>query len=114
MSDDKKELTKIDGEFLDVFKLKTMITFGDETVTELKIREPTAGDYTRLGDPYIMQMNNDKMEIKTDAATTAKYLSACTGYPVSILEQMDIGDFMRANAVVSGFLGSQSGGAQAG
>ena len=112
MSDDKK-LQKTD-DYIAVIKLKTMIQYGDETVSELKIKEPTAGDYTRIGDPYVMQMNGDKMEIKTDSKATAGYLSACTNIPLSILEQMDIGDFMRANAAVSGFLGGQSSSDQVG
>lgn len=79
---------------MQTLKLKKPVQFGSETIAELEIREPTAGD--------IRDMPLDMT--KATMGTLLDLASRCTAQPPSIINKLSIEDATRLAEVIGGFL----------
>lgn len=73
--------------------LRHPVKLGDETITSLELRRPTAGD--------LRVMDERKGDISKQIALTARL----TALPEKTIEQLDAADFVELGEVLAGLLG---------
>ena len=74
-----------------IIKLTTPIEAGDETITEVTIKAPTADICRKIGRlPYVFDANSADPMPNLDIC--AKYLVHCAGLTNNIVNRMDAGD----------------------
>lgn len=78
------------------------ITAHGAEVSELTLREPTAGDVMECGYPLGMQ---DELAIP-QAAPIGRLIARLAGIPPSSVKQLAVPDYNRAMGVVLGFFGA--------
>jgi len=75
---------------------KAIIANGDE-VSELKFREPTAGDIERTGNPVIIDMmSGDTPKVTFDAKSMTQMMALLATVPPSTIRQMHPKDWNTA------------------
>lgn len=79
--------------------LKKPIKHGEEIITELELREPTAKEIKTIGLP----LNVRDGEVRT--AIVHQYVCALATLPPSVVDQLSAKDFIVAMEVVMGFFG---------
>ena len=98
---DEKKLT--DEETVEneknVLKLDTPIEVGNETVAELRFKEPTVLQIEKCGMPFRFSDG----ELTVDTAVCSKYISVLAEIPPSTVRNMSPKDFMRASLIVTRF-----------
>lgn len=82
------------------FTLSRPIVHGSEEITELEFREPTTKDVNTLGMPF--KLNADLIS-EPIPAVTAKYISRLASIPPSVVEKIDVMDYMKLLYLVMGF-----------
>lgn len=75
-----------------IYKLKHPVDIAGETLKELKVRRPNAGD--------MMAMD----EASGDIGKLIKLLTSCADEPESTIKKLDGDDLMGAGLIVKGFL----------
>lgn len=80
---------------------KPITVHGDE-VTELELREPSAGDVMECGYPLTIGDG----EATPNAETVGKLIARLAGIPPSSVKQMSLPDFNTAMGAVLGFFGA--------
>lgn len=81
-----------------IFTLTKTIKHGDQELTEIELREPTAKDIRVHGLPV-----SSDMDVKTDVVH--KYIVTLAALPPSVVDQICARDFVQLVAVVAGFFG---------
>jgi hypothetical protein len=66
---------------------KPINAFGD-TVTEIKFREPTAGDIERIGNPITIALYENNPKMHFEAQTMTMMMAHLAGVPPSTIRQM--------------------------
>jgi hypothetical protein len=80
-----------------VVKLRKPIQANGETVSELKFREPTAGDIERCGNPVNIDFqSSDTPKMSFDAKSMTAMMSTLAAVPPSSIRQMHPRDWNSA------------------
>lgn len=74
---------------------------GDEEISVLELREPTAGDVMECGYPLTIGDG----EATPNAAVVGKLIARLAGVPPSVVKQLAVHDFQACLGVVLGFFG---------
>lgn len=74
---------------------------GDEEISVLDLREPTAGDVMECGYPLTIGDG----EATPNADVIGKLISKLAGVPPSVVKQLSVSDFQACLGVVLGFFG---------
>jgi len=77
------------------------ITHGDAEITELELREPTAGDVMECGYPLAIGDG----DATPNAEAVGKLIARLSSLPPSSIKQMNMADFNEAMGVVLSFFG---------
>jgi hypothetical protein len=102
-SEDRKEDTASDGEFV-VIKLTKPIKAHGETLEEIKCRAPTAADIIQIGNPVIYEfMIDGRPRITYDDGRMARMISLLGGVPPSSVAQMSPREFVSACWIMRDF-----------
>jgi phage FluMu protein gp41 len=83
-----------------VIDLKKSITQGEEEITQITLREPTAGDYEKCGYPLIIGDGTST----PDAKVIVKLIAACGKIPPPIVKQLGSADFNACMGAILSFL----------
>jgi len=75
---------------------------GDK-VSEIKFREPTAGDIERIGNPVLIELYSAKPKMHFDAQVMTAMLAHLANVPPSTIRMMDPKDWNNAAWMVANF-----------
>lgn len=79
-------------------KLKKPIVFGEDTIEELEVREPDAGDLRGLK----IHIGGDGLELNTDDILTLA--SRCCAQPVVVINKLSLADMGEVTKAVINFI----------
>lgn len=78
-----------------VFKLSRPLHTHKGEVSEIALKEPTAGTFVRAkADPYKVRFYDDKADYTFDSAASLAFMCEMTGLDAIILEGLPAADFM--------------------
>lgn len=85
------------------FTLKNPIIVGEETITELNLREPTVADVADLGYPYLVVTGDVGTGMQLLPKVALKYISRLAVVPPSALNSLTISELSELQGFVMGF-----------
>lgn len=88
-------------------KLYKPVTHGEETITELDLREPTVQDVSDIGYPFVLLTGDGDTAIELKPKVVMRYAARLSGLPPSSLSDITLGDLSRLQEVVMGFFGNE-------
>lgn len=94
-----------------IVKLTKPVQAHGETISELKIREPTGDDVIAAGYPFIFVVSaNGGQGTEMQTKNIQKLISRCAAVPDSTVSALSVRDFNEAMTVILGFFGGLAGG----
>ena len=82
------------------FTLSRPIAHGSTEITELEFRTPSTKDVNELGMPF--RLNADLLPDPVPAVC-AKYISRLAGIPPSVVDKIDVMDYMQLLYIIMNF-----------
>jgi len=86
-------------------KLSRPITEGEDTITELELREPGVADVGDLGYPFLIHTTDGDGKIELRPKIIIKYASRLGSVPPSTITRLSLGDFSAVQEAIMGFFG---------
>jgi hypothetical protein len=86
--------------------LRPLPWFDGQTITEVKIKEPTGGQYVKLGDPRTLVFNASGSGYWVEQADTIRaYLETCVVHDIgaAIVDKLALEDVMGVKEALFGF-----------
>lgn len=89
-------------------KLAKPIIHGDETISELELRDPTVQDVTDIGYPFVLVTGEGDTAIELRPKIVMRYAARLSGLPPSSLSDITLADLSRLQTEVMGFFGEEA------
>lgn len=86
-------------------KLSRPIPDGENTITDLELREPSVADVGDLGYPFVLNVTDGEIRIELKPKVILKYASRLGDVPPSTINSLSFGDFSVVQEAVMGFFG---------
>lgn len=94
-----------DAAVVQVVPLSKSIKAHNEELDQLELRKPTVEEIMDVGTPFLIIAGDDEQKIEVRNKVIGKYISLLAGIPISSVKQLEIPDFLQAQAKVLGFFG---------
>ena len=82
-------------------KLVKSITTHKGELSEIVLREPTAGAFVKFGQPFKVRVKGDDFELDFEDKATMGFLAECSGIDEILLRDLSARDYMKCRTALA-------------
>lgn len=85
--------------------LSKPITYGDDSIAVLDLRDPTVTDVAEIGYPFLVLPGDGDAAIELRPKVIIRYAARLSGLPPSVIKDISLADLNQLQAEIMGFFG---------